>query len=162
MATGTKYCFICTCMQSKKPRNGTNTTREAVFGRNLLEIVDDNGASCVYVVKEYAFKSSITKERARCVFQEINKCTLTRPTGCSHSAEFSFSRPTLISLKLSQSSNIMQDKANKWPTTRSEPRVYSNLPDPRIALLKERCGKLKDKLHQAAAAINTHDAHFPS
>lgn len=32
VATGTKYCFICTCMQSKKTRNGKNTTQEAVLG----------------------------------------------------------------------------------------------------------------------------------
>lgn len=31
------------------------------FGWNLLEIVDDNAASCVYIVKQYTFKCTITK-----------------------------------------------------------------------------------------------------
>lgn len=54
-------------MQSKKTKNGKNTTQEAILGGILLEIVDDNAASCGYIVKEYAFKSTITQEgRYRC------------------------------------------------------------------------------------------------
>lgn len=52
VATGTKYCFICTCMQSKKTRNGKKYYPRDWFGWNLLEIVDDNAASCVYTVKK--------------------------------------------------------------------------------------------------------------
>lgn len=32
VATGTKYCFIYTCTQSKKTKNGKNTTHEAILG----------------------------------------------------------------------------------------------------------------------------------
>lgn len=47
VATGTKYCFICT--QSKKTRSGKKYDPRGFFGRNLLEIVDDNATSCVYI-----------------------------------------------------------------------------------------------------------------
>lgn len=45
----------------RKPRLGKKYNPRGCFGWNLLEIVDDNAASCVYIVKQYTFKSTITK-----------------------------------------------------------------------------------------------------
>lgn len=108
VATGTKYCFICTCMQSKKTKNGKNTTQEAILGGILLEIADDNAASCVYIVKEYAFKSTITQEgryrRARKLKSKLWQGTA-RPTCNSQSADFSFNQSKLIRLKLGKGAN---------------------------------------------------------
>lgn len=63
VATGTKYCFIWTCMQSKETRNGEKNDPRGCSGWNLLEIVDDNAASCVYTIKKHTFKSFVTKVR---------------------------------------------------------------------------------------------------
>lgn len=61
VVTGTKYCCMYAIKGKQEPR-GENDPR-GCFGWNLLEIVDDNAASCIYTAKKHTYKFFLTKKK---------------------------------------------------------------------------------------------------